>query len=64
MSGWRISTGNPDMERSLSASRMRIAVVAYIRDQARHHQNMTFLDEYRRLLKRYHVEFDERYVWD
>lgn len=40
------------------------AVVAYIRDQERHHQKMTFQDEYRRLLERYEVPFDERYVWD
>ena len=40
------------------------AVVAYIRDQAKHHQKMTFQEEYRRLLTKYRVEFDERYVWD
>lgn len=40
------------------------AVVAYIRDQARHHQKMTFQDEYRRLLERYQIAFDEKYVWD
>lgn len=40
------------------------AVVDYIRDQARHHQKMTFQDEYRRLLERYQVAFDEKYVWD
>ena len=39
-------------------------VVAYIRNQAQHHQKMTFQDEYRRLLVRYQVAFDERYVWD
>ena len=39
-------------------------VVAYIRNQARHHHCMTFQDEYRRLLQRYNVPFDERYVWD
>jgi len=39
-------------------------VVAYIRDQARHHQKMTFQEEYRRLLERYQVAFDEQYVWD
>ena len=39
-------------------------VVAYIRDQAHHHRKMTFQDEYRRLLERYRVSFDERYVWD
>jgi putative transposase len=39
-------------------------VVEYIKDQARHHQTMTFQDEYRRMLKRYHITFDEKYVWD
>ena len=39
-------------------------VVAYIRNQEQHHQKMTFQDEYRRLLERYQVAFDERYVWD
>lgn len=40
------------------------AVISYIRNQARHHQKMTFQDEYRRLLERYQVAFDERYMWD
>jgi len=40
------------------------AVVAYIQNQANHHRKMTFQDEYRRLLERHHVTFDERYVWD
>jgi len=25
---------------------------------------MTFQDEYRRLLERYQIAFDEKYVWD
>ena len=40
------------------------AVIAYIRNQVQHHQKMTFQDEYRRLLERYQVTFDEKYVWD
>ncbi len=40
------------------------AVIAYVRDQARHHQKMTFQDEYRKLLEKYRVTYDERYVWD
>ena len=40
------------------------AVVAYIRNQAEHHRKVTFQDEYRRLLERYQVAFDERHVWD
>lgn len=39
-------------------------VVAYIQKQVHHHQKMTFQDEYRRLLERYKIAFDERYVWD
>lgn len=39
-------------------------VVGYIRNQAQHHERMTFQDEYRRLLERYQVAFDERYAWD
>ena len=39
-------------------------VVDYIRNQEVHHRKLTFQDEYRKLLERYHVSFDERYVWD
>ena len=40
------------------------AVIAYIQNQAEHHRSMSFQDEYRKLLRKYRVEFDERYVWD
>ena len=40
------------------------ALSRYIRNQKQHHQNTTFEDEYRTLLHKYGVEFDERYVWD
>ena len=36
----------------------------YIDGQEQHHRALTFQEEYRMLLKRYRVEFDERYVWD
>jgi REP element-mobilizing transposase RayT len=36
----------------------------YIDNQEQHHRVLTFQEEYRMLLKKYHVEFDERYVWD
>jgi putative transposase len=39
-------------------------VVKYIRSQKMHHHKMTFQEEYRKLLERHGVEFDERYVWD
>jgi putative transposase len=39
-------------------------VTDYIRNQPHHHQRLTFQEEYRRLLERYLIAFDERYVWD
>ena len=39
-------------------------LVAYIDHQEQHHRRRTFQEEYRDMLKKYHVEFDERYVWD
>ena len=39
-------------------------VIAYIENQKEHHSKKTFQDEYRVFLKKYNVEFDEKYVWD
>ncbi len=39
-------------------------VKAYIENQHEHHRKKTFQDEYRAFLKKYKVEYDERYVWD
>lgn len=39
-------------------------VIGYIANQHKHHSKKTFQDEYRAFLKKYHVEYDERYVWD
>ena len=36
----------------------------YIANQAEHHRQESFQDELRRLLKKYEIEYDERYVWD
>jgi putative transposase len=35
----------------------------YIRDQVEHHRRRTFQEEYREILTRYHVDYDERYIW-
>lgn len=40
------------------------ALVRYIDGQEQHHRTQTFQEEYRNLLQKYQVEFDERYVWD
>ena len=39
-------------------------VIKYIANQKQHHSKVTFQDEYRKFLKKYKVEYDERYVWD
>ena len=39
-------------------------LIHYIHNQEAHHRIKTFQDEYRELLRKYNVEFDERYVWD
>ena len=39
-------------------------VSTYIANQHEHHRKKTFQDEYRAFLKKYEVEYDERYVWD
>ncbi len=42
----------------------RESVERYIDGQKEHHCQVSFQDEYRRLLKKYEIEFDERYGWD
>ncbi|PQJ11185.1 transposase [Flavipsychrobacter stenotrophus] len=39
-------------------------VIAYIDNQHEHHKSKTYQDEYRAILKKYKVDYDERYVWD
>jgi hypothetical protein len=39
-------------------------VINYIANQHQHHSKKTFKGEYIAFLKKYQVEYDERYVWD
>lgn len=39
-------------------------VINYIANQKEHHRKKSFQDEYRAFLKKFNVEYDERYVWD
>jgi REP element-mobilizing transposase RayT len=39
-------------------------VRSYIAKQEEHHRKISFQDEFRKLLRCYEIEFDERYVWD
>lgn len=40
------------------------SLLTYIDRQEEHHRQTTFQDEYRALLTKHRVAFDERYVWD
>jgi putative transposase len=39
------------------------AVVKYIQNQERHHAKRTFREEYKEMLEKFNVQFDERYVF-
>ena len=39
------------------------ALQGYIANQVEHHREEGFKEEFRRLLKKYDVEYDEKYVW-
>lgn len=50
---------------AFSIGQSQVAVVRkYIAGQKEHHRRVTFQDEYRRLLEKYEIAYDERYVWD
>ncbi len=40
------------------------AVATYISNQKEHHKIHTFQDEFRKILQRHNIPYDERYVWD
>jgi len=48
---------------SVSPSQLE-AVMQYIDTQHEHHGTRTFQEEYRELLHKHGLDFDERYVWD
>jgi putative transposase len=48
---------------SVSESNVR-AVTKYIAEQEEHHKKHSFQEEFLALLKKNHVEYDERYIWD
>ena len=39
-------------------------VIRYIESQRERHKHVTFQEEFRQLLEKYGIEYDERYVWD
>jgi hypothetical protein len=50
---------------AFSVSRSKVDQVReYIEGRMEHHKKMTFQEEFRALLDKHGIEFDERYVWD
>lgn len=39
-------------------------VIDYVNNQEERHKKLSFQNEFRAFLKKYEVEYDERYVWD
>lgn len=39
-------------------------VINYIKNQHQYHSKISFQNEYRGILNKFDVEYDERYVWD
>jgi len=62
--------GEPDFQwqagyGAFSVSQSKLdAVEHYIRTQEEHHRTINYKDEFRRFLREYRIEYDERYVWD
>ena len=48
---------------SINPSQTKI-VTEYIKNQHEHHKKKTFKDEYLAFLRKYNIEYDERYLWD
>ena len=50
---------------AFSVSQSALASVEnYIATQEEHHRTMSFQDEFRAMLQKHELEWDERYVWD
>ena len=71
-SGW-IKTKSPELRNfywqagygAFSVNPTEIDIVKkYIMEQEEHHRTKTFQEEYRAFLKKYQIDYDERYVWD
>ena len=57
--GWQSGYG------SFSVSKSNLDTVRkYIVDQKKHHKKRSFQDEYRMLLRKHGLEWDEQYVWE
>ena len=56
---WQVGFG------AFSYSRSQLDdLVKYIKNQEKHHRRKTFREEYLEILKRFNVDYDERYIFD
>ena len=56
---WQVKYGSF----SVSVSQLD-KITEYIRNQAEHHKNISFKEEFVALLKKHRIPYDERYLWD
>ena len=57
--GWQTKYG----AFSVSVSQLD-GIMKYIQNQAEHHRQMSFQEEFIALLKKHNIEYDERYLWE
>lgn len=57
--GWQTGYGAFSVSESNAAS-----VARYIAGQEEHHKKRSFQEEFIAFLKKNHIEYDERYIWD
>jgi len=38
-------------------------VIAYVQNQEVHHRKITFLEEYKKFLEKFEVDYDEQYIF-
>ena len=48
---------------SISISHLPV-LLEYIDNQTEHHKKISFKDEFRKLLEKYNIEYDEKYIWE
>ena len=69
----RDARGHPPDSRGLKAARLLAIIATRLTGgsnadrnhiQREHHKRISYQDEFRAFLRRYEIEFDERYVWD
>jgi REP-associated tyrosine transposase len=56
---WQVKYGAFGVSVSLLAK-----IIQYIKTQEQHHRKMTFQEEFLALLKRHHILYDARYLWE